>query len=82
MHVYILYSEALGRYYVGHTQDVFGRLLEHNSGEDFLTSAGAPWELIATFPCSSRPEAVGLEMVIKNRGILCYLQDCGMLAVT
>ena len=81
MQVYILYSEALGRYYVGHTEDVFHRLAEHNSGEDYFTAPGAPWELIATVPCSDRREAVQLEVAIKNRGTVCYLQDCGMLAV-
>ena len=73
--VYILYSNSLGRYYVGQTQEINDRILQHNSGKGNYTSKGIPWESIHTFECKNRSEAVQLELKIKKRGIQRYLQD-------
>lgn len=73
--VYILYSISLGKYYVGQTRDINNRILQHNSGKGNYTSKGIPWELIHTFECINRSEAVQLELKIKKRGIQRYLQD-------
>ena len=45
--IYILYSQKLDRYYVGTTDDVDKRLVEHNSGlySNSFTSKGIPWDL-------------------------------------
>ncbi|MCF8405713.1 MAG: GIY-YIG nuclease family protein [Bacteroidales bacterium] len=74
MQVYILYSNTLGKYYVGHTNDIVRRLNEHNSGHSKYTKTGKPWKLIKTFECTSRQEAVNLESRIKKRGIKRYLE--------
>ncbi len=73
--VYIMYSISLGKYYVGQTQDINNRILQHNSGKGKYTSKGIPWRLIQTFECINRTEAVKLELKIKKRGIQRYLQD-------
>ena len=73
--VYILFSESLKRFYVGHTYDIVGRLAVHNRGGKKYTTKGIPWRLIKTIPCSSRSEAVRLELRIKKRGIKRYLDD-------
>lgn len=73
--VYVLYSSSLDKYYVGSTDDVTKRLVQHNLGKGKFTSTGIPWLLITTFNCNSRSEAVVLEVKIKKRGIKRYLQD-------
>ncbi len=74
MHVYILYSDSIGKYYVGHTNDLDRRFAEHNYGHSKFTKTGKPWNLLKTINCSSRKEAVNLEAKIKKRGIKRYLE--------
>jgi putative endonuclease len=76
--VYILYSERISRYYVGHTDNVSGRIDEHNRGKGNYTSKGIPWTLITTFAKPTRAEAMKLELQIKKRGIRRYLEDNGI----
>ncbi|WP_223549092.1 GIY-YIG nuclease family protein [Aestuariivivens sp. NBU2969] len=73
--VYILYSEALDKYYVGQTKDIVKRLAIHNQGGKKYTTKGIPWKLIETYICPNRSEAVRLERKIKKRGIVRYLQN-------
>jgi len=75
MQVYILYSETLGKYYVGQTNNIKRRLAEHNSGQSKYTRTGTSWTLIKMIECASRQEAVKLEAKIKKRGIGRYLED-------
>ncbi|TDE08183.1 GIY-YIG nuclease family protein [Dyadobacter psychrotolerans] len=77
--VYILFSESLGKFYAGQTQDIDKRLLQHNSGKGDFTSRGTPWQLIWSSCCDTRSEAVNLESRIKKRGIKRHLQDCKLL---
>ncbi len=74
-YVYIIYSSSLEKYYVGSTEKVEKRLWQHNAGRGNFTSKGCPWVLIVSIECSSRSEAVQLELKIKKRGIKRYLQD-------
>jgi putative endonuclease len=73
--VYILFSERLGKYYVGHTEDLERRLVEHNSGKGNYTSKGIPWKSIHIISMQTRSEAIKLEHQIKKRGIKRYLED-------
>ena len=66
--VYIIFSERLNRYYVGTTDDVGERLVEHNSNfyKNSFTSKGIPWDLrLKTNPISSE-RAYRLERFIKS----------------
>jgi len=74
MHFYILHSDSIGNYYVGHTNDISRRLLEHNSGHSKFTRIGKPWNIVKSINCSSHKEAIKLEMKIKKRGIKRYLE--------
>jgi putative endonuclease len=74
-YVYILFSSSLEKYYVGYTENVNNRVMQHNSGKGNYTSKGIPWILIKTFECASRSSAIQLELKIKKRGIKRYLQD-------
>jgi putative endonuclease len=75
--VYILYSDSIGRFYVGSTNDIKERLERHNSGQGVYTKRGVPWRLVTSFEFLTRSEAVRLEKKIKKRGIERYLEDIG-----
>jgi putative endonuclease len=74
-YVYIIYSSSLEKYYIGSTEDLQKRLVQHNSGKGNFTQKGIPWKLIVSIECKSRTEAVQLEIKIKKRGTKRYLQD-------
>jgi putative endonuclease len=66
--VYILFSEQHDKFYVGHTNDLIRRILEHNDplGKRFTTKF-QPWELVAAFPFSTRGQAILIERYIKKQ---------------
>ncbi len=66
--VYILYSEKLSRYYVGTTNDVEKRLIEHNTAlyANSFTIKGIPWELKWNTEPLSSDVAYRLERFIKS----------------
>ncbi len=45
-YVYILYSKKLKKKYIGFSENLKERLLEHNLGKCKFTSRGLPWNLI------------------------------------
>lgn len=73
--VYLLYSSSLKRFYVGQTNNLVNRLERHNTKQVKSTKPGVPWELVTSFSCASRGEAMKLEKKIKGRGISRYLND-------
>ena len=79
VHVYILFSNSLERYYSGIADDVDKRLEQHNAGKGKYTSKGMPWHIITTIACASRSEAMALEKKIKKRGIQRYLIDNNLI---
>ena len=64
--VYALKSSIDGRIYVGFTQDVEKRLMEHNAGKTKSTKGYRPWMLIFQIECSGRLEARKLEKYYKS----------------
>jgi putative endonuclease len=67
--LYILYSAALDRYYVGESHDPEGRLLEHRNHRfpGAATSKAVDWVLLIVIPCSDRAHARRLERWIKGQ---------------
>jgi putative endonuclease len=68
-YIYFIYSESSDLYYVGHSDNPWRRLEEHNFSE-FLTftSKHRPWILKAVFECGhSRSEALKVEKFIKKQ---------------
>ena len=65
-HLYILQSEASGRYYVGQTGRLEARLAEHNSNCSKALKNRGPWKLIYSEAYESRAEAVRRERQIKS----------------
>ena len=64
--LYILYSERIDQYYIGHTKDVEDRLERHNAGKSISTKKGLPWELKASFSFDNRSEAMKAEKWVKS----------------
>jgi len=66
-YTYILRSRKRGKYYVGSTSNLDGRLCEHNRGKTSSTKPGIPWEIVYYEEFSSHKEAVAREMEIKSQ---------------
>ena len=72
---YILYSDKLGKYYVGSSEDVEKRGAAYNAGRSKFTKTGIPWKLVRVEEHIDRAEAVRREYQIKKRGAKRYLED-------
>ena len=66
-HVYILQSEATGRYYVGQTKDLRERLTYHNAGYSLSLRNRGPWKLVYSESYATRSEAVLREQSLKRQ---------------
>ncbi|MHC4441633.1 MAG: GIY-YIG nuclease family protein [Planctomycetota bacterium] len=64
--VYVLRSLKTGRRYVGSSDNVDRRLVEHNTGQSKSTRHGIPWKVIYTEACKDRSEAVRRERYFKT----------------
>ena len=64
--VYVLKSKVTKKGYVGFTNDIDRRLLEHNSGKHFYTKRHKPWEVIYTENYDNLNEAVNREKYLKT----------------
>ncbi|WP_127140266.1 GIY-YIG nuclease family protein [Flagellimonas marinaquae] len=73
--VYIVYSKALDRYYVGHSQDLDDRMNRHNSGRSKYTKIARDWEVKNTERFSARSEAIGRERDIKRKKSRKYIEN-------
>ncbi len=65
-YTYILLSEKLSKYYIGHTKDMDRRLSEHNSKQCSSTKIGTPWKLAYLKEFSTNSEATKYEMKLKS----------------
>ena len=66
-YVYTLQSEPCpDRFYVGHTDDLGGRLALHNSGSVRHTSKFRPWGIKTAIAFRSRERAVQFELYLKS----------------
>jgi putative endonuclease len=63
---YILKSEKTDKLYIGHTENIERRLLEHNSNQSKSTKNNGPWKLIFTKEFNSRSEAMKFELKLKS----------------
>jgi putative endonuclease len=68
--VYVLISETTGRRYVGHTDDLDRRVVEHNSLDHnvrkFTSRNAVPWVLVHSEPFATRGEAMAREKWLKS----------------
>ncbi|RAV99499.1 GIY-YIG nuclease family protein [Pseudochryseolinea flava] len=74
-YVYILYSDAISRYYIGSTQDLDNRITEHNSGETKSIKHGIPWRIVWSQKFETKSDAIKMEIKIKKRGAKRFLLE-------
>jgi len=65
--VYILYSSSIDKYYVGFTNNLERRLLEHNRKKGKYTDGGIPWILVHQEHYAMKSEAMKREKQIKQQ---------------
>lgn len=65
-YVYILKSLNKDSYYVGHTKNIYQRLLRHNIGEMKSTKTNAPYKVIHFEEFETRSKAMRREQQIKS----------------
>ncbi|EZH73903.1 excinuclease ABC subunit C [Aquimarina atlantica] len=73
--VYILFSETIDMYYVGHTANIKDRLVRHNQGRSKSTKRGIPWRLMYSESFKTKPEAYQREMQIKKKKSRKYIEN-------
>ncbi len=62
-----MWSEKIGKRYIGCTADVRKRLEEHNKGKQRFTKGGIPWKLIYVEEFDSLTDARKRERYLKSR---------------
>lgn len=67
-YVYIIHSQILKQYYVGHTNDLKRRIVEHKSGKSKFSSRTHDWKLVYYEAFASRSLAMRRENKLKPRG--------------
>ena len=68
-YIYILYSAQSDKFYVGHSQDPWNRLIQHNSNsKEKYTGKNQDWQIAAVFYVSpNRGDADRIEKFIKRQ---------------
>ena len=64
--VYVLRSEKTGRRYIGCTENLDRRLIEHHSGQTKSTRGRGPWRLVHSETLPTRAEAIVRERALKS----------------
>jgi putative endonuclease len=75
--VYIIYSKALDRCYVGLSEYPRRRLRQHNHGTTFSTRRVSDWQIVWQRTVDDVDRARALEKRIKARGAARFLADEG-----
>jgi putative endonuclease len=65
-HLYVLQSEASGRFYVGQTKDLEARIAYHNANYTKSLKNRGPWRLVYSERFETRGEAMRRERQIKS----------------
>jgi predicted GIY-YIG superfamily endonuclease len=73
-YVYILYSQSLNQYYIGHSENIEERLYRHTNSGSKSTKKANDWVLKYTEEFSSRSEAMRREMQIKSKKSRKYIE--------
>ena len=72
--VYIIYSAKLDKYYIGYTENITIRLVQHNEGLSSFTSKAIDWVLKYTEEFDSRENAHKRELEIKRKKSRKYIE--------
>ena len=71
---YIIYSPKLDRYYIGYTEDIIIRLIQHNNGISTFTAKAVDWKVVYQEKFSTRQEAHKRELQIKAKKSRKYIE--------
>jgi len=63
---YLVSARAPARRYIGCTEDLRGRLLDHNSGATRSIADFGPWQLKGYTAFESKPKALAFERYLKS----------------
>ncbi len=74
-YTYVLRSKADGRFYMGWTNDLKNRILEHNAGNVSATRNRRPLELVYYEACKNRESAIKREKYFKTGYGRRFLKD-------
>ena len=66
-YIYILRSIVVKKSYIGYTNNVEKRLLEHNSGKSIYTRKYRPWRIIYVEDFLNETDAILREKYLKSR---------------
>ena len=73
-YVYIIYSKAHDRFYIGHCSDISNRLKRHNDGATPSTKPYRPWEIVYYEILETKSEAIKREKEIKKQKSRIYIE--------
>ena len=66
-YVYLIESTSFsGKKYIGYTEDLRQRVLDHNAGKNLSTAPHRPWQLQTYVAFSSKLKALGFEKYLKS----------------
>jgi len=65
-YVYVLYSDLIDKYYVGHTNNIDRRITEQNLRSGRYTSHKGTWRLVYKEEVATRSEAMKREKFLKT----------------
>lgn len=74
-YLYILRSLRNGKFYIGCTKDIQGRLIEHNSGETKGNRYNRPFELVYKEEYDKLSDARKMEYYIKSRKSRKFIEE-------
>ena len=74
-YVYVLYSVKYDKIYIGQTNNVKKRLIEHNSGKHRYTKRYTPWQVIHTEKFNTRAEVMKREKQLKSHQGRKYIRE-------
>lgn len=63
---YIIYSEVLNKFYVGHTSDILSRINNHNYNHKGFTGKTNDWTLVYQEVFTSKSDAYARERQVKK----------------
>ena len=66
-YVYIIWSNKVGKHYIGCAKNLRKRILQHRKGYSQFTSRADGWELVFSKSVSSYKEARKIEAFIKRQ---------------
>ena len=75
--VYILFSNALNKYYIGQSENVEERIKLHlqKTFPSAFTKIASDWEVFLVIPCNSRAHALQIEKHIKKMKSKVYIEN-------